>query len=133
MNSRVTIYIHYHLTISSLFLLSMAASSSYCGSNPTVTNPSTSNVSWTIGSGYNVNYTSLEIRRVDNIWSQTATGCLSSVHVVSTSSAFYSVPNVDYDSLYIARVFWYDFSHNRYYRNNSECYFIPQRSEYLYM
>ena len=110
-----------------------AASFLYCGNMPTVINPST--VNWARGSGSFVDHASLEIRKADNIWSQTATGCLSTEQVVSdshvSSSSSRSVPNVDYDSLYIARVLWLDSSNNPYYHVNSECYFIPRRSECL--
>ena len=125
--------IHHHTL--HILLLSTAASSSYCGSNPTLTNSNT--VRWTRGSGSNVYNGSLEIRKVDDIWSQRATGCLNSVQLpvvsysISQNYWSYSVPNVDYDSLYIARVLWLDSSNNPYYHVNSECYFIPRRSECL--
>ena len=63
------------------------------------------------------------------------TGCLNTVEVASlhgSRSASYSLPSVDYNSLYIAKVLWLDSSNNAHYLTNSECYFIPQRREYLY-
>ena len=70
-----------------------------------------------------------------NISSQQLTGCLNAVEVASlhvSRSASYSLPSVDYNSLYIAKVLWLDSSNNVHYLNNSECYFIPQRREYSY-
>ena len=68
-----------------------------------------------------------------NIRSQ-QTGCLNAVEVAAlhaSSSSSYSLPSVDYNSLYIAKVLWLDSSNNPHYLNNSECYFIPQRREYI--
>ena len=96
-----------------------------------VTNPGTVRVSWS-GDMFNVHRAYLEVRRVANIRGQLS-GCLDAVEVasrhVSTSSP-YPLPTVDYNSLYIAKVLWLDSSNNAHYRNNSECYFIPQRREY---
>ena len=101
----------------------------YCGNKPTVTNPGT--FSW-YGSRSGVYRAYLELRRVANIRGQ-LTGCLDAVQVASrhvSRLSSYSLPSVDYNSLYIAKVLWLDSSNNAHYLNNSECYFIPQRREY---
>ena len=87
-------------------------------------------VSWS-GLGLGVYSAYLEVRRVANIRGQ-LTGCLDAMEVDSrhvSRSSSYSLPSVDYNSLYIAKVIWLDSSNNAHYLNNSECYFIPQRSE----
>ena len=80
-----------------------------------------------------VNHSYVEVRKANSI--STKTGCLNSARVTSFRafpdySPNYTFPATDYDSLYIAKIIWLDDSYNAYYRNNSECYFLPQRREY---
>ena len=121
--------------------LRRAADSSYpwkCGGAPRII-PGSSTVQWRNYYPNIINQTYLEVRKVNDVWSQT--GCLNSEEVIhsrsfygtSASTIRYQFPSMDYDSLYIAKVFWIDRSSNAYYRNNSECYFIPQRSEYSHI
>lgn len=115
----------------SLFL-ALAANCNYCGNMPTVTNPRT--IQWWHGDGSYVNRAYLEVLRVANIRSQLP-GCLNAVKVTSqhvSRFSSYALPSVDYNSLYIAKVLWLDSSDNAHYSHNSDCYFIPQRREYLY-
>ena len=112
------------------FLSPTTANIEFCGNGPMVTNPGTVRVSWS-GDMFNVHRAYLEVRRVANIRGQ-LTGCLVTVEVASrhvSRSSLYPLPSVDYNSLYIAKVLWLDSSNNAHYRNNSECYFIPQRRE----
>ena len=109
------------------FLSPTTASIEFCGNVPMVTDSGT--FSWS--GGYPVYRAYLEVRRVANIRGQ-LTGCLVTVEVASrhvSRSSLYPLPSVDYNSLYIAKVLWLDSSNNAHYRNNSECYFIPQRRE----
>ena len=75
----------------------------------------------------------MQLSKVTNVWNQT--GCLTLEPVTSVDyqanygTSSYTLSLVDYDSLYVARLVWFDSSNNSYYLNNSDCYFIPQRSE----
>ena len=104
----------------------------YCGGDPKITD---SNVVQWSNTMY-VNHSYVEVRKANDI--STQTGCLNSEKVTSfrafpDDSPSYTFPAMDYDSLYIAKVIWLSNSYTAYYRNNSECYFIPQRREYSHM
>ena len=86
---------------------------------------------------YPIARTYVEVRKVNAIWNQA--GCLNSNRVTSFSAypnasmpTSYTFPSMDYDSLYIAKVLWLN-NNSIYYLHNSECYFIPQRSEYSHV
>ena len=115
------------------------ASYDYCGRGSTVTNPNT--IQWkTYRDSYYGYYYShvkrayLQLSKVSNAWNQV--GCLrlepvtSAEYRRSSSNHYYTLPSTDYNSLYVARLVWFDSNNNSYYLNNSDCYFIPQRSEY---
>ena len=98
--------------------------------------PGSSTVQWS--NYYPINHTRVDVRKVNAIWNQT--GCLNSepvtsfyAHPSTSMLTNYTFPSMDYDSLYIAKVLWIDSSSNYYYLGNSECYFIPQRSEYSHI
>ena len=109
--------------------------SRYCGSKPTITNRwSQTTLNW-LGSGSGVASVTLDIRKVDNAWRQT--GCFSLKNASSVSyynvPASYTIPPhlVDYDSLYIAKLWWADSNNTEYYNKDGDCYFTLQPSEQL--
>ena len=111
-----------------------ASSSEYCGGSPQMQMADPNTVEWNTSSLANHSY--VEVRKVNDIWSQT--GCLNSDEVASfrafpPSVPSYTFPTTDYDSLYIAKVICLDNSYRAYYRNTSECYFIPRRREYSHV
>ena len=92
-----------------------------------------SNVRWSNPFWLSVNNSYVEVRKVNIL---TQTGCLSSIEVetfytFSENSPSYTFPDEEYESLYVAKVFWLDNSYNVYYLNNTECYFLPQRRKYI--
>ena len=106
-----------------------AVSSQNCGNQPTV---SDAILYWDRGVS-NSTDAYLDIRRVDNAWSQK--GCFSLGHSVLrnrrfSASSSYAIPSrhVDYDSLYVVRMRW-NFQGSSYY--GSDCYFTLQPSEYI--
>ena len=110
-----------------------ATSASFCGTSPQMTDPST--VQWS--NPPQVNHSYVEVRKVNNIGNQTECNSdgVTSFEVFSFNTANYTFPSIDYDSLYIAKVRWPDYSDifRQYYLRNSECYFIPQRREYSHI
>ena len=79
----------------------------------------------------------LDIRKVDNAWSQT--GCFNlggtlpesgPVPASSTQNVYSSgtvtLSPVDYNSLYVARLFWVDNEGTNYYNRDGDCYFTLQ-------
>ena len=110
---------------------------SYCANKPTIYNyPATL---WWNRFRYRraVNAT-LDIRKVDNAWSQTGCFSLGSVSSVSYNvrasyKNYYTLPQhfVDYDSLYIARVWWANSTDTEFYIKDGDCYFTLQPSEQL--
>ena len=110
---------------------------SNCGDGPQIM-PGSSTVQWENSNTTNHAYLRVEVRKVNAIWNQT--GCLNSeefssfyAHPSTSMPTNYTFPSMDFDSLYIAKAFWIDYNYNYYYLGNSECYFIPQRSEYLHI
>lgn len=112
----------------------------YCGDKPTISNDSAI-LNWirsnTYGSGSSVVSAELDLRKVENAWSQT--GCfslgenLSELGLNISASYNYTIPSVDYNSLYIARVWWLDSTGQKYYIKDGDCYFTLQPSEQFSM
>ena len=107
-----------------------AVSSENCGNQPTVSNDN-GTLYWDRGAS-NSTLAYLDIRRVDNAWNQK--GCFSQgyslIAIYVPASSSYAIPsyNVDYDSLYVVRMYWY--LQARYFYD-SDCYFTLQPSEYI--
>ena len=115
--------------------------SRYCGNKPTITNNpaiprwSQTTLNW-LGSSSRVASATLDIRKVDNAWRQT--GCFSLKNASSISGSVpasfsYTIPPyfVDYDSLYIAKLWWEDSNNTKFYNIDGDCYFTLQPSEQL--
>ena len=109
------------------------ASYYYCGSSPTLSSNNPATLKWYKWYTQIRNAT-LDIRKVGNPWS--GTGCFSiggtlpeSGPVPATST--HTISSVDYDSLYVARLYWMDSEGKEYYNRNRDCYFTIQPSEWL--
>ena len=117
-------------TVGAMFMY--AVSSRNCGNQPNVSNDNAT-LYWDRGVS-NSTYAYLDIRRVVNAWNQK--GCFSlgysliSSYVPVSSSLTIPSYGVDYDSLYIARMYWSSQGRYFYY---SDCYFTLQPSEYMSM
>ena len=90
----------------------------FCGGSPVMAD---SNAVWWSNPLF-VNNSYVEVRKAVNI--STQTGCLSLIDVESSytfpdNSPSYTFPAMNYDSLYIAKVFWLDNSYNVYHRDVS--------------
>ena len=110
-----------------------------CGGKPTVSNDSAT-LSWITESGFgsSVVGAELNLKKVDNAWSQS--GCLNieevlsgSVSVAKSGNYTISPSSVDYDSLYIARLQWIDSAGNKFLVKDGDCYFTLQPSELVFV
>ena len=108
----------------------------FCGNETTVSNDPAI-LKWDLGidlrCGCRVENASLEIRKIDRAWSQT--GCFNLSDPISGSgpvpaSSEHTLSSVDYDSLYIARIFWVS-NGTSYYIKDADCYFTLQPSEWI--
>lgn len=106
---------------------------SFCGSKPTVSNnPAT--LKW-VGSGNSIVSATLDIRKVENAWSQT--GCFNLQETLPESgmsfpaTSTHTISSVDYDSLYIVKLFWVDSEGTSFYNRDGDCYFTMQPSKWL--
>ena len=108
----------------------------FCGNKPTVSNDPAIlkwNLGINLGYGKRVDSATLDIRKIDRAWSQT--GCFNLSDPISESgpvpaSSQHTLSSVDYDSLYVARIFWVR-NGTRYYIKDGDCYFTLQPSEQI--
>ena len=110
----------------------------FCGNEPTVSNDPAI-LKWDLGIdlgyGSRVGNATLDIRKIDRAWSQT--GCFNLGDPISGSgpvpaSSEHTLSSVDYDSLYIARMFWVrNGTSTSYYIKDGDCYFTLQPSEQI--
>ena len=108
----------------------------FCGNKPTVSN-NPAILKWDLGIdlgyGNRVENATLDIKKIDRAWSQT--GCFNLGDPISGSgpvpaSSEHTLSSVDYDSLYIARIFWQS-DGTSYYIKDGDCYFTLQPSEWI--
>ena len=104
----------------------------FCGNKPTVSNDPAI-LKWDRGFHNRVENATLDIRKIDRAWSQT--GCFNLGNPLSGSgsvpaSSEHILLSVDYDSLYIAGLFWVS-NGTSYYIKDGDCYFTLQPSEWI--
>ena len=113
-----------------------AVNPEFCGNRPDVRGSNNRAILyWKSGEG--VTRTFLHIRKVDNAWNQKECFNLTTVswtegvpvRVPASFSRTISSWEVDYDSLYVARVFWYVNGTYHYDGDDGNCYFTLQPSE----
>ena len=105
-----------------------------CGSTPTLYSNNLARLVW-YHWNRRVARATLEIRKVDNAWSQTKCFNLAAALPESRSVSaysFYTLSSVDYDSLYVARLIWVDSNGTKYYNKDGDCFFTLQPSERVF-
>ena len=105
-----------------------------CGSTPTLYSNNPAKLVW-YQWNRGVERATLEIRKVDNAWSQTTCFNLGAALPESGrvfENSEHNLSSVDYDSLYVARLLWMDSNGTTYYNKDGDCFFTLQPSERVF-
>lgn len=106
-----------------------------CGSTPTLYSNNPAILRW-YQWNRGVERATLEIRKVDNAWSQTTCfnlgATLPESGPVFENNSEHNLSSMDYDSLYIARLLWMDSNGTNYYNKDGDCLFTLQPREWVF-